>query len=251
MDFKPKLVAFDLDGTLAESKESVSATVGGLLGELLKKMFVAVLSGAGFPQFERQFLPALPETAYFGKLFLFPNNASQCYANEQGQWLLKYDRSLNTFEKGRIMQALKEALEETGFRDPPTPVWGERIEDRGAQITFSALGQHAPLGAKEKWHQTREGDRDRLREALVRRLPDFSVSEGGLTTVQVNPKGITKAYGIRRLIEMTEISVSEMLYVGDALEEGGNDAVVLETGIKTHQVFGPEETADLIKRLVA
>ena len=42
-----------------------------------------------------------------------------------------------------------------------------------------------------------------------------------------------------------------MLYVGDALDEGGNDAVVKETGVQTHAVFGPEETAGLINTFLA
>jgi hydroxymethylpyrimidine pyrophosphatase-like HAD family hydrolase len=150
------------------------------------------------------------------------------------------------------MQALKETLELLGMADESKhpASWGPRIEDRGAQITFSALGQQAPLEAKEMQQKLHEADRDRLRIELTKRLPDFSVSEGGLTTVQVNPKGVDKAYGIRQLIALTGVSVSEMLYVGDALEEGGNDSVVIATDVHTQKVFGPEETAALIKSIL-
>ena len=41
-----------------------------------------------------------------------------------------------------------------------------------------------------------------------------------------------------------------MLYVGDGLFEGGNDAVVKETGIPTHAVTGPAETANVIEALL-
>ena len=70
-------------------------------------------------------------------------------------------------------------------------------------------------------------------------------------SIDITRKGVTKAFGIRKLIEFTQISISEMLYVGDALEEGGNDAVVLETGIHTYQVIGPEETAQLIQTIIS
>jgi len=152
-------------------------------------------------------------------------------------------------ERARVMQALSEAMAETGFTEPPQQVWGERVEDRGAQITFSALGQHAPLEEKKGWDPTREKRRP-LYDALVRRLPDFSVALNAHTSIDITKKGINKAYGIRKLIDMTNVSVSEMLYVGDALQEGGNDAVVVQTGIKTHPVFGPDETAELIKTLL-
>ncbi|HVV39099.1 MAG TPA: HAD-IIB family hydrolase [Candidatus Paceibacterota bacterium] len=250
MNFKPKLVAFDLDGTLAESKQPMSAEMGELLSELLNHAYVAVLSGAGLPQIDTQFLPAFPETAHFAKLYLFPTNAAECFTYRQNSWQAQYDKSFNAFEKRRIMQALKEAMEETGFAEPPSKVWGERIEDRGGEITFSALGQHAPVEEKRKWDPTRE-KRKPLYDALVRRLPDFSVALNATTSIDITPKGVNKAYGIRKLVELTGVSVSEMLYVGDALEEGGNDATVIETGIRTHEVFGPDETAALIKHILA
>lgn len=252
MDFKPKLVVFDLDGTLAESKQRVSAEMGELLSELLEVMPVAIMSGASFQQFETQFLPALPANeAQFKKLYLFPDNAAMCFIYTQDRWQTRYDHSFSVAERTRVLQALAEALGETGLdRVPRDPTWGEQIEDRGAQIAFSVLGQRAPLEAKQTQHRLHEDARDRMREALIRRLPDFSVLEGGLTTLDITKKGISKAYGIRRLIELTSISISEMLYVGDALDEGGNDAVVIQTGVKTHPVFGPEETAELIQKLL-
>ena len=150
------------------------------------------------------------------------------------------------------MQALKEALEETGLDhiSDRQPEWGEQIEDRDAQITFSALGQHAPIEAKQQWDPIGE-KRAPLRAALLRRLSDFEIHANATTSIDITHKGISKAYGIRRLVELTGVSVAEILYVGDALAEGGNDAIVIETGVHTHEVFGPEETQALIKALLA
>lgn len=248
--FKPKLAVFDLDGTLAESKQRMTQEMGELLSALLEKMPVAVMSGAAFKQFEVQFLPALPDNAQLERLYLFPVSAAQCYIFDTGKWRTHYDHSFTEMERKTILIAFDEAIKEAGLSEEPPQTWGERVEDRGAEIVFSALGQQAPLEKKEEWHSTQESKRDLLREALAKRLPGFSISEGGLTTVQVNPKGINKSYGIRQLVEMSGISVSEMLYVGDALGEGGNDAVVIESGVQTRQVFGPEETAALIKELL-
>ncbi|HWB33957.1 MAG TPA: HAD-IIB family hydrolase [Candidatus Paceibacterota bacterium] len=252
MNFKPKLVAFDLDGTLAESKRPITAEMGELLAELLRKMPVAIMSGASFEQFQTQLLPQMPETAHFEHLYLFPTNAAQCYIYRDHIWRVSYDRSFNAFEKGRIMQALKEVLAEAGLGDELAhpAEWGPRIEDRGAQIAFSALGQKAPIEQKQLWHDAHEPERKMLRESLARRLPDFSVLEGGLTTIDIMQKGVDKAYGIRKLVELANISVAEILYVGDALAEGGNDSVVINTGVHTHEVFGPDESAALIKNIL-
>lgn len=247
---KPKLVAFDLDGTLAESKQRLSADMGEMIGFLLeKKLIVAIMSGASFAQFEKQFLPALPVTSHLDRLYLFPTNAAQCYSHKGGEWRVIYDQSFDVFEKGRVMQAIKEALEETGFAHPTEQIWGERIEDRGAQISFSGLGQEAPLEAKKAWDPTGE-KKKKIREAIAKRIPDFTVVASGSTTVDITKKGVNKAYGIRRLIELTDISIGEMIYVGDALEEGGNDSVVKQTGVHTVDVFGPDETALVIDGLL-
>jgi phosphomannomutase len=251
MNFKPKLVIFDLDGTLAESRQPVSAETGELLAELLIHMPVAIMSGATLNQFELQVLPALPDNAHFDRLYLFPTNAAQCFTYKAGAWQSRYDRSFNPFERGRILQALKEALEETGLADDARrpPAWGERIDDRRAQITFSALGQRAPMEEKAKWDPEIE-KRKKLRVALVKRLPDFEVRINGSTSIDITQKGVNKAYGVRQLVQITDISIAEMLYVGDALTEGWSASVVINTGVHTHEVFGPEETAALIKEIL-
>lgn len=251
MTFIPKAIVFDLDGTLAESKQRMEADMGVLLGQLLGHLPVAIMSGAGFPQFERQFFPALPIDAPLQQLFIFPDNAAQCFVHRNGAWHAQYDNAFTAQERAHILQALNESLKETGLYEVPVRVWGERVEDRGAEIAFSPLGQEAPLPEKQLWHEAHDDLRVRLHTLLEQKLPEFANAMGGLTTIDITRKGITKAYGVKRLSELTHISLPEMLYVGDALEEGGNDAVVLDTGIRAHAVFGPKESAALIEDLVA
>lgn len=249
MDFKPKLVAFDLDGTLAPSKERVSAEIGELLAKLTQKMPVAIISGAAFRQFETQVFPSLPSDAKLEHLYLFPTNAAQCYSYKNGAWIRRYDEAFTKEQREHIMQVLQSGLAKTGLGHPEERVWGEQIEDRGAQITFSALGQQAPVEEKQKWDPT-HAKRMPLYNLLVEQLPDFSIGINAATSIDITQKGINKAYGIRQLAGISGISVSEMLYVGDALEAGGNDFVVVPTGVRTHEVFGPEETAKLIKQIL-
>ncbi len=249
MDHHPRLVAFDLDGTLAESKQRVSSDMGELISLLLKKMPVAIMSGAGWPQFEKQFFPALSADVNYKNLYIFPDNAAQCFVYRNGTWKPQYDNAFTPTEREHVLKTLNEALSETGMHDVPIRVWGERIEDRGAEIVFSGLGQEAPAEEKRKWDPTRE-KRKPLYNALVKKLPEFAIGLNAMTSIDITRKGITKAYGIQRLAELTGIPVAQMLYIGDALEEGGNDAVVKDTGVPTHQVFGPEETAGLINALL-
>ncbi len=246
---RPKVIAFDLDGTLAESKQRMASEMGDLLGTLMQDTPVAVLSGAGFFQFQKQFLPAIPMEAKLENLYIFPVNAAQCYIYRDGAWKPQYDHSFTPTEKEKILTELNAALAEVGLTEEPTEIWGERIEDREAQISFSPLGQQAPVEAKGRWAKEYGDKRRTLYSILIKTLPDFAVAMGGMTTIDITRKGITKAYGVVRLSELTKVPITEMLYVGDALDEGGNDSVVLETGIPTHAVFGPHETEAFIETL--
>lgn len=245
----PHLLVFDLDGTLAESKQRMSAQMGDLLSELLQKMPVAIMSGGGWAEFEKQFFSVLPIDAKLDQLYIFPQNAAQCFVHKNGTWHPQYDNAFTPTERDRILQALEEALKETGLATPPPQVWGSRVEDRGAEITFSGLGQDAPPEQKQTWDQ--DGTKKRaLQEALTKRLPEFAVGTNSSTSVDITRQGITKAHGIKRLAEMTGISIEHMLYVGDALDEGGNDASVIDTGVPTHAVFAPRETEALIETIL-
>ena len=73
--------------------------------------------------------------------------------------------------------------------------WGEVIEDRGSQITFSALGQQAPLAEKEKWDPD-FAKRKKIKALVDPLIPEFSVRLGGATSIDVTKPGIDKAYGI-------------------------------------------------------
>jgi hydroxymethylpyrimidine pyrophosphatase-like HAD family hydrolase len=90
----------------------------------------------------------------------------------------------------------------------------------------------------------------KLREYLMPLLPAYEIAVGGATSVDVVQKGIDKAYGVRKLAELLGLEVTQMLYIGDDLQEGGNDAVVIPTGIQTRVVKNPTETAQIIKSIL-
>jgi phosphomannomutase len=249
MQNKPKLMAFDLDGTLAESKQPLTAQMASTLARLTQTMPMAVMSGAAFTQFEKQFLTALPADTNLSNLYIFPTNAAQCYVYKSGAWSAIYDFAFTPEEVTTIRQTIAASLADVPHTIP-TQLWGEQIEDRGAQVSYSVLGQQAPVEEKTKWKAEHNNERIALHATLVQRLPELSISMGGLTTIDITRKGITKAFGIQKLSEMTGISISDMLYVGDALDPGGNDAVVIPTGVPTHQVSNPADTATLIEEIL-
>ncbi len=242
-----QLVVFDLDGTLAESKRPLDAEMAALLASLLDIVKVAVISGGAWPQFETQLLANLPDTYRRERLSLLPTCGTKFYRND-GKWSELYSEDFSRIDAGRITAALNTAIDLAGFR--ATTHWGDLIEDRGTQITFSALGQQAPLEAKAHWDPD-FAKRKKIGSLLAPLIPEFSIHFGGSTSIDVTKQGIDKAYGVKKLQELLGVAIRDMIFVGDAIFPGGNDYPVKEAGVVSIAVSGPRETKRIIETMIA
>lgn len=242
-----RLIVFDLDGTLALSKSALDDEMSQLLGRLMSLIKVAIISGGDFPQFQVQVIDRLPAGCDFANLSLEPTSGTKFFRYDNG-WTKLYSDDLSDEQKKKIEDALESAVAQTGFQ--PAQTWGERIEDRGTQITYSALGQQAPLDAKEKWDPD-FAKRKAIQAVLAKTLPEFSVRLGGTTSIDVTRPGVDKAYGIRKLQEVLGIPIAQMLFIGDAIFPGGNDYPALEAGADTIEVRDPTETKRVVQAIIA
>ena len=242
-----KLIVFDLDGTLAESKSAVDPEMSGLLHDLLAIVKVAVISGGDWPQFEKQLASKLPHDALLTHLSLLPTCGTKFYQYTD-DWRKLYEEDFTPSERETILSAVNKALIESGYK--VAKVWGKTIEDRGSQITFSALGQHAPLDEKNKW-DPHHSKRKKIKAILDTYIPNFSVRIGGSTSIDITKPGIDKAYGIGKLRDLLHVSLKEMIYIGDALFPGGNDYPAEKAGVDCIPVKSPEETKRVIKTIIA
>jgi phosphomannomutase len=242
-----KLIVFDLDGTLAESKSSLDAEMAALLHDLLGIVKVAVISGGDWPQFEKQLLSDLPHDERLVNLSILPTSGTKFYQYDRN-WKKVYSEDFTAEEKEKIISSFKRALGAAGFKIEK--VWGEEVEDRGSQITFSALGQQAPLEEKSKWDPD-FAKRKKIKAILDDLIPEFSVRMGGATSIDVTKPGIDKAYGIRKLRDLLGIPLKEMIFIGDALFAGGNDYPAEKAGVTSIPVRGPNETKRVTEAIIA
>jgi len=243
-----RLVAFDLDDTLAPSKSPIHPRMAALLGHLLEVKEVCVISGGRFEQFRDQLLSRLPASAPLERLHLMPTCGTR-YLNWDGaHWRLRYAENLSDAEREEALAVVEEEASRLGLWEAGT--WGPVMEDRGSQITFSALGQFAPVAEKSAWDPAGTR-RSNLRTAVQSRLPGLEVRAGGSTSIDITRRGVDKAYGMRRLAAITHIPFSDMLFVGDRLDPDGNDYPVLALGIPTRAVRDWTETASLIEEVIA
>ncbi|GAA4069142.1 HAD-IIB family hydrolase [Microbacterium laevaniformans] len=245
----PRLIAFDLDDTLAPSKSAIDPRIGELLLELAARVEVAIISGGQLQQFQSQVVERLPaaDAETLDRFHLMPTCGTQYYRLEDGGVRTVYAHALTDDEKSRALAAVEEEARRLGLWEAEP--WGDILEDRGSQITFSALGQTAPLEAKMAWDPTGE-KKNALRDAVAARIPDLEVRSGGSTSVDITHRGIDKAYGMRKLAEVTDIPLDDMLFIGDRLDEHGNDYPVLAMGVTCQAVDGWEHTAAYLAELI-
>jgi phosphomannomutase len=252
-----KLIVFDLDGTLAESKSEMDAEMDALITQLLQAKKMAVIGGGMYSLFKHQLISRLTASKPLLKnLFLFPTTATAFYRYDRG-WKKIYDLQLTKKEKASIRAAFSKAFQEIAYV-PPKKTYGKVIEDRGTQVTFSALGQDAVkmLGArgvalKKEWKDENTAVKLKLAKTLQKHLPGLEVRSAGFTSIDITRKGIDKAYGIQQIEKHLRIRRKDMLFIGDSLFAGGNDYAVRRTGVQCVSVDGPEDTKKEIRSLLA
>jgi phosphomannomutase len=241
------LIVFDLDGTLAESKAPLDVEMAGLLTRLMELVRVAIISGGAWTQFEQQVLAHLPGGDRLKNLSILPTCGTKFYRFD-GAWQLLYSEDFSKADREKIIGALNQALDQSGFRADKH--WGDLIEDRGSQITLSALGQQAPLEEKKQWDPDFR-KRKKIQELLKPLLPDVSIQLGGATSIDITRPGIDKAYGIGKLRDILGIRIKDMMFIGDAIFPGGNDYPAKQAGVLSVEVRDPHETKRVIETLIA
>lgn len=242
-----ELIVFDLDGTLAQSKSPVDTEMAELLTSLLCVARVAVISGGAWPQFEKQVLASLPGDARLERLSILPTCGTRFYQFD-GRWNSIYADDFYASEKAKITTAITTAV--GSMENHVAQTWGEQIEDRGSQITFSGLGQQAPIEEKRKWDPD-FSKRKKIQAILADLIPEFSVNLGGTTSIDVTKPGIDKAFGIGKLRDTLGIDIPDMLFIGDAIFPGGNDYPAKQAGVTSICVRDPEETKRVVEAIVA
>ncbi len=239
-------VIFDMDGTLTESFVPPAQSVLDDLVKLAHRIPIAIMSGASFDRIQRDVLQRM-QGSDTTRLYVFSDGGAQSHMWQNGAWHEMYNYILAPQDRRIITDAIREAATECDLfaGEPDT----SRILDRETSVAWTALkGDVTP-------HQKREWDKNgeklpKLLAAMRKRLSDFEVLIGGKTTIDVTRKGITKAFGVEWLAKDLSLEPKNMLFIGDGFMEGGNDAIVIPTGIQTTETSGPEETLEIIADLL-
>jgi HAD superfamily hydrolase (TIGR01484 family) len=183
-----------------------------------------------------------------------PTCGTRYYQYKSSKWQKVYSEDLSEDGKKKIILALKKGARDLGLEEKKT--YGPVIEDRGSQVSWSALGQNIvqELGEqgvklKDAWDPD-VAKRNKLRDYVADLIPEFEVRVGGGTTIDVTKPGIDKAYGMQKILDLLSISKDDVLFIGDRLSEGGNDYPVKAMGIDCMEIAHWQETALVVEAIL-
>ena len=248
-----KIITFDLDGTLAESKLPITSEMVGLLFLLAQEKKVAIISGGSFEQFKKQFLPNfIPSQKDFeiiyNNIILLPTSGSKRYQYNFSlkDWVITDIEKMPDNVREKVLKMLREYVATGKYGIGALVKGDEVVEDRMTQITLSALGQHASIANKKIWDPDQK-KRLKIKKELEPLLPEVEINIGGTTSLDFLPKGFNKAKGLMRLLNTLEMTKEDMLFIGDAIFPGGNDYSPFEEGIDCQKISGPQEVKKIIR----
>jgi len=227
-----------------------------LFKRLLAIKKVAIIGGGKYAIFKSLLLDRLGRSEkLLNNLFLFPTTATSFYRYERG-WKRMYAHTLTREQRARIKKTFQRVFDEIGYVHPKK-IYGELIEDRHTQVTFSVYGQDVVkmlgkrgIRMKEQWKKKYTSTKMKIANRMAKYLPDLEVRAAGFTSIDVTRKGIDKAYGLRQIEKNLNVRLKDMIFIGDAITPGGNDYAVVRTGVDYIQVTGPKGTTAIIQFLL-
>ncbi len=268
-------LVFDIDGTLTPPRKRLRPEMAAALKGLKVPFHVA--AGSDLPLVDPQFLEPLWELGYRGDFDAFLSNGAAHYRCRYGR-----ERSIDKVEEfhfqghfgdqdyTHLLSTVEEILDDDEFRlEPPLAVIGERLVDRSSMLNVTPIGRPrgeiSPAARRNRELFARfdqdTGYRRRMRQVFHRRLARLLADKGllimigGETSFDFVVEGMDKTNALRTLLAG---GIERLVFLGDALFDGGNDSVVSgyvadwrgdgECPVEAIQVQGPEDTLRVFER---
>lgn len=241
-----KAIIFDVDDTVCKSTQPATQEMLDELAMLRNdlNMELVFISGSTVGQISKQLEGLRAPCHIFGG-----SGTHYSVRQANGDMELIYYDELD--EDDRLM--IKDALYDLVYTHNIVPMTNhaDQIQDRGSQITLSALGRNAPASNK------RDFDPDCSKriiwtEYLKQKFPymnRFSIRYGGTTSIDITKKNRDKMFGILQFCVINGIDLEEAIFFGDKLAPGGNDHCVVGN-ILAVKVESPEDTLSILRRLI-
>jgi phosphomannomutase len=228
-----KVLAFDLDGTLAESKQIIPDKIAAKLNKLLDSYTVAIVTGGTFEQVQKQVVSKLDNPV---GLEVFSCSGATYHIYGMDGLVKIYEHMIKDDDRWEIQSQIEAAARKLGYWIDITH--GNAFEFRGSQFTWSACGQLAAVEVKSGYDPT-----GAKRKAIIEQLnlPGFDIRIGGMTSIDVSIKGYDKGYAMEVLTK-SGYKLDDIIYFGDQFGPDGNDLPVRKAGVLCYTVKNWGET---------
>ena len=235
---------FDIDNTLTPPRQPLQQSMVGILKRLVVPFHVA--AGSHIELLRDQFFEPLYEFGFRKQFDAFISNGGvhyHCdYSKEMSLEIVSAFDIRDHLGKANydlLIEVLEKAREMPEFQLPPSfEVMGETITYRGSMINFVPIGRIE--GYSAEYHRSRDnfvvfdhatGYRSKMIDHLKRELSflieshQLTISFGGQTSFDINIATKDKGNAVWTLLNN---GVDKIVFLGDALFEGGNDAPIRE-----------------------
>ena len=247
VDFKnKKVVIADVDDTICVSCQVITDQMAETINALIAQDYTfAFISGTDIKYLLEMVSSGLSQPHY-----LLATTGTRCMSvGADGSHQMIYEHLLSSEEKSEIKAALEKLVREFDIQTLTTKE--DQIQDRGSQVTLSAIGRHAPRDQK-KIYDPDGAKRTQWVSHLKNILNPlkYEMNIAGSTSVDITPAGLDKEWGIRSFAKKYDISHSDIIFFGDKLYPGGNDFPATKV-VDCIAVTSPEDTLTKLTQLLS
>ena len=237
-----RIFIFDIDGTLTPSRLRMTEKFAKFFDKWSNENKYYLVTGSDLDKTKEQ-LPI----AYIDKAeAIFTCCGNQMWRDDE----LIYD---NKFE---LTSKLKNTLEVMLMSSQYKHRYGNHIEDRGSMVNFSIVGRNCTQEQREKYYEwdKEKGERRKMSIFIKNKFKDLDAVIGGQISIDIYPKGMDKSQVLNVIEQERLIPPSEYIFIGDGIENGGNDYPLAELMDNTetcdwYHTKGWEHTKEILESL--
>nr|ADD38901.1 Phosphomannomutase 1 [Lepeophtheirus salmonis] len=246
MSRKSTLILFDVDGTLTQSRLTITKETQSFYDEVLKPEFtVGIVGGSDLSKITEQIAQGDESKLITSWDYVFAENGLVGYKN--GECVTKESIS-NALGEDKCQDIINFALDYLSKIRLPVKR-GNFVEFRNGLINISPPGRSVSHEHRLQFFELdkKEGIRQGLANALMSRFKGIQVSLGGQISIDVFPENWDKRFCLKRVCDMD--GFKDIYFFGDKTSPGGNDYEIFEDPrTKGFTVISPEDTIQQLKK---
>jgi len=238
-----RIFIFDIDGTLTPSRLRMTEEFAKFFDKWSEKNKYYLVTGSDLDKTKEQLPIAYVDRA---------EAIFTCCGNQMWR-----DDELIYNNKFTPPKDLIEYLERKVLKSEYPNRCGNHIEDRGSMVNFSVVGRDCTQEQREDYFEWDKamGERNIICMEIKGTYPGVDAVVGGQISIDIYPKGMDKSQVLNVIEQERLVPPSEYIFIGDGIENGGNDYPLAELMDNTeicdwYHTKGWEHTKEILENLI-